>query len=124
MAKLNSPADLEALREKARAAIAPAPGQITLAVGMATCGVAAGARAAYDALRDELTKAGRADVHLMSTGCVGFCYAEPIVEVREAGKPPVRYGSVDEARAREIVQKHILKGELIDHAVIGQEVNP
>jgi NADP-reducing hydrogenase subunit HndB len=93
-----------------------------IAVGMATCGIAAGAGAVMDALKDEMDKRGVNDVSLVSTGCYGFCYAEPLVEVRVPGAPVIRYGYVDEQTARRIVSEHIVKGELLDNIIIGQEV--
>lgn len=93
-----------------------------LAVGMATCGIAAGARTTMSALRDAIDKNGVQNVSIVATGCFGYCYAEPLVEVRMPGQEPIRYGNVDEARAREIVEKHIMRGELLDNAIIGREV--
>ena len=95
---------------------------IVLAVGMATCGVAAGAGKVMQTLRDEIQKADLKNVTIVSTGCYGFCYAEPMVEVRTAGKPGTKYGYVDEDIARAIVQKHVLKGETLNDNIIKQEV--
>ncbi|MCL2708058.1 MAG: (2Fe-2S) ferredoxin domain-containing protein [Defluviitaleaceae bacterium] len=95
---------------------------VVVAVGMATCGVAAGADTVMDALKDEIEKTGLSNVSLVSTGCLGFCYAEPMVEVRVPGEPWIRYGYIDEKTARGIVRRHIIKGELLDSAIIGQEV--
>ena len=94
----------------------------TLAVGMATCGVAAGAGDVMGVLREEISRAGLQDIAVISTGCSGFCYAEPMVEVREAGKAPIRYGYVDADVAKAIIRKHIMAGETLDDNVIRQEV--
>lgn len=91
-------------------------------VGMATCGIAAGARVAMNTIIEEINKLGIKNVAVTATGCVGLCYAEPLVEIRQPGKPTIRYGNVDAARAKEIVDKHIVKGELVNNAIVGQGV--
>lgn len=98
------------------------PDHIVLAVGMATCGIAAGARETMQALLEEISQKNVPNVSVIATGCVGLCFAEPIVEVRLPGKDPVRYGNVDKERAKEIILKHVMKGELVDHAIVGREV--
>jgi len=90
-----------------------------LRVGMATCGIAAGGRAVMDALKDEISKQKLKDVSVIPTGCIGMCYAEPIVEVEIPGKGLIRYGNVDEARAREIINKHVIQGALADNVITG-----
>ncbi len=93
-----------------------------LAVGMATCGIAAGARKTLAALMDETQTQGLDNVNIVATGCLGYCFAEPLVEVRVPGEEPIRYGNVDEERAREIIRKHVMNGILLDNAIIGREV--
>lgn len=82
-------------------------------VAMATCGIAAGARAVMNALVEKVEK-DKIPAIVTQTGCMGFCYAEPTVEVRVPGKEPVVFGHVDAAKVEEIVDKYIVKGELID----------
>lgn len=97
--------------------------RVVITIGMATCGIAAGAREAMTALREEVAANNLGNVAIIATGCLGYCYAEPIVEVRIPGQSPVRYGHVDPKRAREIVTKHVMQGELLDNeAIIGKEV--
>lgn len=98
------------------------PNATVLAVGMATCGIASGARTTMQTLLDEIEKNSVKNVVVMATGCIGLCWAEPLVEVREPGKDPIRYGHVDADRAREIIQKHIMNGELVNNAIVGREV--
>jgi len=95
---------------------------ITLAVGMATCGIAAGGKDVMAALVSEIETLGITGVSVLATGCLGFCYAEPLVEVREPGKAPVRYGNADAALAKEIVQKHIKGGSIIEKSVLNTDV--
>ncbi|MDR0272421.1 MAG: NADH-quinone oxidoreductase subunit NuoF [Clostridiales bacterium] len=72
---------------------------------MATCGIAAGAEAVFDALNDEISKQGNEDIVVVPTGCVGMCYAEPFVEIKKPGEPPVFVSGANAATAREIVNK-------------------
>ncbi len=125
--KIASLEELKKIREKSAAGTqirttGENPDAIVLAVGMATCGIAAGARDTMSALLDEIEKRDVKNVSVVATGCVGLCFAEPLVEVREPGKDPIRYGKVDADRARDIINLHILKGELINNAIIGREV--
>ena len=89
-------------------------GEIT--IGMGTCGIAAGAKSVFDAVLDEMSKAGIGDVAVKQTGCMGLCFSEPTVEVSCTGMPTVVYGNVDEKTARRIVSEHLAKGTLVsDH---------
>ena len=98
------------------------PDRTVITVGMATCGIAAGARKIMSTLVEQAAQKNLDNVSIIATGCLGFCYAEPLVEVREPGRDSIRYGNVDEARAIEIIDKHIIAGELIDNAILGREV--
>lgn len=119
MGKLNSVADLNKVREETRKKLSKRVGkdspeaQIQIRVAMATCGLAAGARPIKDFLVEELDKRGISAV-VTPTGCMGYCYAEPTVEVEIPGEEPVVYGFVDLRRADEIIEKHIKNGELVD----------
>lgn len=111
--------DLRDLRERKKAEIARRDtsgktGEVI--VGMGTCGIAAGARAAFDAFVEELDKGGLGHVVVKQTGCMGLCYSEPTVEVRMPGMPATIYGTVGADVARKIVHEHILGGRLVgDH---------
>lgn len=91
---------------------------IELMVGMATCGIAAGARTTLNALLDEIENKNLENVKVVQVGCLGYCHSEPIVQINEPGKEPIIYGNVDDKRAREIINKHIINHELIDDAII------
>jgi NADP-reducing hydrogenase subunit HndB len=91
-------------------------GVARILVGMGTCGVAAGARATYEAICDELEKTETAGTEVKPTGCLGQCYSEPTVEVIVPGMPTIVYGNVDAEVGRKIVRKHVVGGHLInDH---------
>jgi NADP-reducing hydrogenase subunit HndB len=85
-------------------------------IGMGTCGIAAGAKAVFDAVLDELNKADIHNVTIRQTGCMGLCFSEPTVEVITEDMPRVVYGNVDDATARRIVREHLEKKALVnDH---------
>jgi NADP-reducing hydrogenase subunit HndB len=118
MAKLTL-ADLKRLRE-AKAAEFNARNMenkdVQIIVGMGTCGIAAGARPAFDVFVEELDKAGLQNVAIRQTGCMGLCHSEPTVEVVVPGMPTVVYGNVDAETARKIVGQHIVRKLLVnDH---------
>ena len=114
--------ELKKLREKSKKKVSlrkDGKGDyIELMVGMATCGIAAGARITLNALMDEIQKKDIDNIKLVQVGCLGYCHSEPIVQVNEPGKEPIIYGNVDDKRAREIINKHIINHELIDDAII------
>ncbi len=88
-----------------------------VAVGMSSCGIAAGARVVFDALQKDVAARGL-PFSVVATGCIGACHAEPLVEVRQADGRTFLYGNVDEARAQSIVEAHLVGGtpvgELLD----------
>ncbi|VGO13701.1 NADP-reducing hydrogenase subunit HndB [Pontiella desulfatans] len=85
-------------------------------IGMGTCGIAAGAKEAFDAFLDELNSHEIKDTKITQTGCMGLCFSEPTVEVDVPGMPRVIYGNVDGKVARRIVREHIIEKSLVsDH---------
>lgn len=90
---------------------------MSVVIGMGTCGIAAGAKATFDAFMESLAgNQGLKGVVIRQTGCMGLCYAEPTVEILMPGMPAVIYGNVDAAVARKIVQEHLLNRRLVgDH---------
>jgi (2Fe-2S) ferredoxin len=86
-------------------------------VGMATCEIAAGSKDVMDVFRQAVSK-GLTDVYLSQKGCAGRCNLEPTVEVVEEGKIPVKYGQITPDKARDIVERHLKKGEVITEWMI------
>jgi NADP-reducing hydrogenase subunit HndB len=85
-------------------------------IGMGTCGIAAGAKEAFDAFLDELNSHEIKDTKIAQTGCMGLCFSEPTVEVDVPGMPRVIYGNVNGEIARRIVREHIIGKALVsDH---------
>jgi len=111
--------DLKKLREEKKRAIdmrESAGKEIEIIVGMATCGIAAGGKQTLDALLTELNNKHITDVIVRQTGCMGFCYAEPTVEVKMPGMGDIIYGNVNKEIAVKIVTDHIVNKTLIaDH---------
>lgn len=87
---------------------------VQIKVAMATCGIASGAREIMNLLIEEAGKQGLDNVVVTQTGCMGYCYAEPTIEVTLPGKDAVVYGNVTEEVAKDVIEKTIKNGELID----------
>ena len=121
--KAMSIAELTALRDKMKDKVAmrEGSGQIRVVVGMATCGIAAGARPVLAAFVEKVGEAGLGEKVIVSqTGCIGICQYEPVVEIFEDGKEKVTYVKMDAAKAAEVVEQHLKGGKVIDAYTIGQ----
>ena len=86
---------------------------VQIRVAMATCGIAAGARTVMNALIEKIEKE-KIPAVVTQGGCMVYCYAEPTIEVKVPGKDPVVFGNVDAQVAVDIIEKYVLKGELLD----------
>ncbi len=119
MNKITSLADLKKMKEQVQSNLKmrensdAADTLVQIRVGMATCGIASGAKETMNFLLEE-TSHQAIDAVITQTGCMGFCYAEPTVEIILPGKEAVVFGHVDKAKAREIIDRFIIKGELVD----------
>lgn len=114
--------ELAKIRERMQSKVILREGQATtrVAVGMATCGIAAGARPVLNAFVEEVAKQNLGDkVTVSQTGCIGMCRFEPIVEVFEGDNERVTYVKVTPEMAREIVEKHLKGGKPIAEYTIG-----
>ncbi|MDR2425987.1 MAG: hypothetical protein LBD46_02235 [Endomicrobium sp.] len=85
-------------------------------VGLATCEIAAGSQSIMDIFQSET--GNMSDVFVSAKGCAGRCNLEPTVEIVEEGKETVKYVSVNEEKARQIIEKHLKKGEIISEWVV------
>jgi NADP-reducing hydrogenase subunit HndB len=110
MNKIKSLADLKKIRDE-KGEIAEYLVQVKVA--MATCGIASGAKDTMEFMADALEKRG-VDSIVTQTGCMGYCYAEPTIEVTLPGSEPLVFGGVNQAKADEIIEKYIKGGELVD----------
>lgn len=120
---MKSLAELAAIREKMKNKVSIREGSentTRIVVGMATCGIAAGARPVLSAFVESVNEAGLSDkVTVTQTGCIGICQYEPVVEVYEAGKEKVTYVKMTAEKAKEVVEQHIKGGKVVDAYTIG-----
>lgn len=89
-----------------------------IVVGMATCGIAAGARPVLNAMSEEVAKRGLQDVMVTQTGCIGLCRLEPIVEVYRDGEKTT-YVKMDAEKGRRVIVDHIVNGNVVTEYTIG-----
>ncbi|NLU52097.1 MAG: (2Fe-2S) ferredoxin domain-containing protein [Clostridiaceae bacterium] len=118
---MKSVEELKAIREKAlkEISIRENENKTRIVVGMATCGIAAGARPVMNAFVEELNKRNIKDVNVTMTGCVGICRLEPIAEVYEANGEKTTYVKLDAEKARRIVAEHIVNHKPVMEFTIG-----
>lgn len=86
---------------------------VQIRVAMATCGIAAGAKVVMNAIVEKVENE-KIPAIVTQGGCMGYCYAEPTIEIKKPGQDAVVFGNVDKARAIEIMDKYVIKGELLD----------
>ena len=102
-------------RMKDKVSLREGTNDIRIVVGMATCGIAAGARPVLNALVEEVNAVGLSETATVTqTGCIGLCQYEPIVEVMEPGKPKVTYIKMNADKAAEIVERHLIGGHIVE----------
>ena len=113
--------ELAAIRErmKNKVALREQSGEIRVVVGMATCGIAAGARPVLNALVDAVAKEKLDNVTVTQTGCIGMCRLEPIVEVFVPDKERVTYVKMTPDKVPEIIEKHLKGGNPVTKYTIG-----
>jgi NADP-reducing hydrogenase subunit HndB len=119
MSKITSLSDLKKRRDEIKGGLeirelATDPeNHVQVKIAMATCGIAAGAKVIMDFFIEQLDRRN-IDGVVTQTGCMGYCYAEPTIEVKLPGQDPVVFGGVDLQKADEIIEKYIKTGELVD----------
>lgn len=119
MEKIKTLADLKKKQEELRAKIdlrekGNMPERhIQVKVAMATCGIASGAKEVMETFIEEFNKRN-IDAVVTQTGCMGYCYAEPTVEITKPGQEPITFGYVDVKKASKLIDKYILNNELVD----------
>ena len=123
---MKSLAELQAIKDRMKDKVILREGvnDIRVVVGMATCGIAAGARPVLNTLVEEVSKAGLMDkVTVSQTGCIGICQYEPVVEIIEDGKDKVTYVKMTAEKAAEVVEKHLKGGEVISEYTISNVIS-
>ena len=120
---MKSLAELQAIREKTLNRInlrKEEEGEVVrVVIGMATCGIAAGARPVMLAFMDEINKRGLNHVTVSQTGCIGMCRLEPMVDVIMPGQEKVTYVHMTPEKARRVVAEHIVNGRPVEEYTIG-----
>ena len=123
---MKSLAELAAIREKMKdkVILREGTGEIRVVVGMATCGIAAGARPVLNTFVEKVSEAGLGEkVPVSQTGCIGVCQYEPVVEIFEAGKDKVTYVKMTPEKAAEVVEKHLKGGQIVDEYTISNAIS-
>ena len=116
--------ELKAIRDKMKGQIgmrSEDDDNIRVVVGMATCGIASGARPVLNLLVNEVQARNLENITVTQTGCIGLCQYEPIVEVFEPGREKITYVKVNEEKALEIVEQHLIKGNVVDKYLLHME---
>ena len=113
--------ELKAIRDKMKDKVVLREGssEKRVVVGMATCGIAAGARPVLNAFVEEVNREGLAgSVTVSQTGCIGICQFEPVVEVFEAGKEKTTYVKMTPEKAARVVKEHLASGKVVSEYTI------
>ena len=119
---MKSLAELQAIRDrmKDKVIIREGVNQVRVVVGMATCGIAAGARPVLNAFVEQVNNANLADkVTVSQTGCIGICQYEPVVEVYEPGKEQITYVKMTPEKVQVVIEKHLKGGNVVSEFTIG-----
>ena len=112
------------MKEKAKSEIQlrSQAADLRIVVGMATCGIAAGARPVMTAFSEELAKRNINNVTVNMTGCMGMCRLEPIVEVIDKDENKVTYVKMTAEKAQRVVAEHIVNGKIVTEYTVGEEL--
>ena len=120
---MKSLAELQAIRDRAKANVAlrkENPNAARVLVGMATCGIAAGARPVLNAFTEEIAKRGlQDDIVVTQTGCIGICQYEPVVEVEIPGQEKVTYVKMTPEKVVRVVNDHLVNKNVVTEYTIG-----
>ena len=122
---MKSLAELQAIKERMKDKVVLREGTnaTRVVVGMATCGIAAGARPVLSTFVEEVNALGLMEtVTVSQTGCIGLCQYEPIVEVYEPGKEKVTYVKMTAEKVAKVVAEHLVNGQIVTEYTIGASV--
>ena len=116
-------AELQAIRERMQSQVnlrAEDHNHTRVVVGMATCGIAAGARPVLNTFAQEIQSRGLTDrISVTQTGCIGLCQYEPIVEIMEPGKDKITYVKMNPDKALEVIERHLVGGHPVEKYTMG-----
>ncbi len=94
--------------------------KVRVIIGLGTCGIAAGAREVMRAVLEEIEKRGLKDVVVESTGCIGMCQNEPLLDVIRPGEPRITYGRVTPQDVPLIISEHVVNGRIYAEKLVGR----
>lgn len=118
--------ELKAIRDRMKGEIGMRSEDKTntrVVVGMATCGIASGARPVLNLLANEVQSRNLTNITVTQTGCIGLCQYEPIVEIYEPGKEKITYVKVNEEKAMDILEQHLVRGQVLDKYMLHVDEN-
>lgn len=119
--KIKSLDDLRKIMESSDDLTAARSGSSTkVIIGMGTCGIAAGAREVMTTVLTELEKRGLKNVAVETTGCIGMCQKEPLLDIIRPGEPRITYGEVTPDDVVRIIGEHLVNGRVVEDKVVGQ----
>ena len=123
---MKSVAELQAIKEKMKGKVIPCESgdKMRVVVGLATCGIAAGATPVYETIVKEIKEQSLENrITVAQTGCIGICQFEPVIEVHEAGKRKITYVKMDAEKAKRVVEEHLKGGKPVaEYTLAGQNV--
>ena len=120
---MKSLAELKAIRDRMQGQVnmnGEDGNKIRVLVGLATCGIASGARPVLTALADKVNEKQLDNVTVTQTGCIGLCQYEPIVEIYEPGKEKVTYIKMTPEKAEEVVEQHLIRGRVLTQYTLNE----
>lgn len=121
MPKIANLAELRKLRETAITETAARhEGKYRVIIGLGTCGIAAGGRKIMETAMEEIAKRGLKDVSVETTGCIGMCQNEPLMDIVRPGEPRVTYGNLKPEDVPRIIADHLVNGNIVEDKVIGK----
>ena len=118
--------ELKAIRDRMKGEIGMRSEDKTntrVVVGMATCGIASGARPVLNLLANEVQSRNLTNITVTQTGCIGLCQYEPIVEIYEPGKEKITDVKVNEEKAMDILEQHLVRGQVLDKYMLHVDEN-
>jgi len=121
MPKISNLEELKKLRDKSIAETAARKeGRFRVIIGLGTCGISAGGRKIMEAAMEEIAKRGLKDVSVETTGCIGMCQNEPLIDIVRRGPPRVTYGNLKPEDVPRIIADHLVNGNVVEEKVIGR----
>ena len=121
MPKISNLEELKKLREKSIAVTAARKeGKFRVIIGLGTCGIAAGGRKIMEVAMEEISKRGLKDVSVETTGCIGMCQKEPLLDIVRPGEDRVTYGPVSPTDVPRIIADHLVNGQVVEDLVVAK----